>query len=138
MKTPVAVLLTVLAYWLAIYGMVLIPKFVDNYNFKLFWTIVFIPNVFRLIVGNIPRLAVDRSFFFTTTIIALILMYGLHKVWTESREYFDNNCEENKNKILKHSIVLMLALVSGALITYYTGIDNSIYSNMGWESQNTY
>jgi hypothetical protein len=30
--------------------------------------------------------------------------------------------------------LLMTAFAGGALITYYSGIDNSIYSNMGWES----
>jgi len=32
----------------------------------------------------------------------------------------------------------MTAFASGALITYYAGIDNSIYSNMGWESNSAF
>jgi hypothetical protein len=40
----------------------------------------------------------------------------------------------DKGKTLKLSALLMTAFTVGALITYYSGIDNSIYSNMGWES----
>jgi undecaprenyl pyrophosphate phosphatase UppP len=135
MKTPVNVLFAVIFYWLTIYAMVLVPKFNSNYVFNLFWTVVMIPNVFRLIVGSIPQLAVDRSFFFTSTILAVMFIYGLHKVWGESKDYFMNKCEDDKKKILVHSVLLMLALAGGAIVTYYTGIDNSIYSNMGWETQ---
>ena len=42
----------------------------------------------------------------------------------------------DRGKTLKLSALLMTAFAAGALITYYTGIDNSIYSNMGWESSN--
>jgi len=40
----------------------------------------------------------------------------------------------DRSKTLKLSALLMTAFTVGALITYYSGIDNSIYSNMGWES----
>ena len=37
------------------------------------------------------------------------------------------------NKKLKLSALLAGTFAMGALGTYYSGIDNSIYSNMGWE-----
>jgi|TARA_B110000305_G_scaffold123161_1_gene138022 hypothetical protein len=37
------------------------------------------------------------------------------------------------NKKLKLSALLAGTFAIGALGTYYSGIDNSIYSNMGWE-----
>jgi hypothetical protein len=40
----------------------------------------------------------------------------------------------DKGKTLKTNALLMGMLSVGALITYYSGIDKSIYSNMGWES----
>jgi hypothetical protein len=40
----------------------------------------------------------------------------------------------DKGKTLKTNALLMGMLSIGALITYSSGIDKSIYSNMGWES----
>ena len=133
MKTPFSVLLMVILYWLAIYGISLVPHLSENYNLNLVWMTVIVPNVLRLIVGSIPRLAVDRLFFLSTSIIALIITFAVNRVWGDTKEAVEKYGSD-RSKTLKLSALLMTAFVSGALITYYAGIDNSIYSNMGWES----
>lgn len=137
MKTPLSILLMVIVYWLAIYGISLVPHMTENYNLNLVWMTVIIPNVLRLIVGSIPRLAVDRLFFLSTSIIALIITFAVNTLWGDTREAVEKYGSD-RSKTLKLSALLMTAFATGALITYYTGIDNSIYSNMGWESNNVF
>ena len=137
MKTPLSILLMVIVYWLAIYGISIVPHFSENYNLNLVWLTVIVPNVLRYIIGNVPRLAVDRIFFLTTRIIALVITFAVNAIWGESREAVEKYGSD-RSKTLKLSALLMTAFATGALITYYTGIDNSIYSNMGWESNNVF
>jgi hypothetical protein len=137
MKTPLSILLMVIVYWLAIYGISIVPHFSENYNLNLVWLTVIVPNVLRYIIGNVPRLAVDRIFFLTTSIIALVITFVVNAIWGESREAVEKYGSD-RSKTLKLSALLMTAFATGALITYYTGIDNSIYSNMGWESNNVF
>ena len=137
MKTPLSILLMVIVYWLAIYGISIVPHFSENYNLNLMWLTVIVPNVLRYIIGNVPRLAVDRIFFLTTSIIALVITFAVNAIWGESREAVEKYGSD-RSKTLKLSALLMTAFATGALITYYTGIDNSIYSNMGWESNNVF
>jgi undecaprenyl pyrophosphate phosphatase UppP len=137
MKTPLSILLMVIVYWLAIYGISIVPHFSENYNLNLVWLTVIVPNVLRYIIGNVPRLAVDRIFFLTTSIIALVITFAVNAIWGESREAVEKYGSD-RSKTLKLSALLMTAFAAGALITYYTGIDNSIYSNMGWESNNVF
>jgi hypothetical protein len=133
MKTPLSILLMVIVYWLAIYGISIVPHFSENYNLNLVWLTVIVPNVLRYIIGNVPRLAVDRIFFLTTSIIALVITFVVNTVWSETKEAVEKYGGD-RSKTLKLSALLMTAFATGALVTYYTGIDNSIYSNMGWES----
>jgi mannose/fructose/N-acetylgalactosamine-specific phosphotransferase system component IID len=133
MKTPLSFLLMAIAYWIAIYGVTLVPQHVDNYQFNLFWLTLVIPNVLRLVVGNIPRLAVDRLFFLSTTLIAWGLTYGINLISKETKEGIKSSTADRSKK-LKTSFLLMGTFAAGALITYYVGIDTSIYSNMGWET----
>ena len=135
MKTPLSILLMVIVYWLAIYGISLVPHMTENYNLNLVWMTVIIPNVLRLIVGSIPRLAVDRLFFLSTSIIALIITFAVNTLWGDTREAVEKYGSD-RSKTLKLSALLMSAFATGALITYFAGIDTSIYSNMGWESNN--
>jgi divalent metal cation (Fe/Co/Zn/Cd) transporter len=134
MKTPVSVLLMAIAYWMVIYGMSLVPTMSNNYLLNITWMTLIIPNMLRLIVGSIPRLAVDRIFFLTTTLIAFVLTYILNTFFTETKEAVEDSTVSN-NKKLKLSALLMGTFTAGALITYFAGIDTSIYSNMGWENQ---
>lgn len=134
MKTPVSVLLMAVAYWMVIYGMSLVPTMSNNYLLNITWMTLIIPNMLRLIVGSIPRLAVDRIFFLATTLIAFMLTYVLNMVFTDTKEAVEDSTVSN-NKKLKLSALLMGTFTAGALITYFTGIDTSIYSNMGWENQ---
>ena len=122
-----------IAYWIAIYGVTLVHQHVDNYQFNLFWLTLVIPNVLRLVVGNIPRLAVDRLFFLSTTLIAWGLTYGINLISKETKEGIKSSTADRSKK-LKTSFLLMGTFAAGALITYYVGIDTSIYSNMGWET----
>lgn len=137
MKTPLSVLIMVILYWLAIYGITVVPHMSENYHLNLVWMTVIVPNILRLIVGSIPRLAVDRLFFLTTTLIALVITYGVNMIWGDSKDAV-KDYGSDRSKTLKLSALLMTAFVTGALITYYTGIDNSIYSNMGWESNTAF
>ena len=133
MKTPIKVLIVVIAYWLAIYGVTLVPYMTNNYLVNLLWLTVIVPNTLRYIVGSIPRLAVDRVFFLTSSLIALVFTYAMNLVMSETKEAV-KEYGSDRSKALKLSALLMTAFAVGALITYYTGIDNSIYSNMGWET----
>ena len=121
-----------IAFWLAIYGVTLVPQQVDNYYVNLIWLTLVIPNVLRLVVGSIPRLAVDRLFFLSTTLIALLLTFAINTVSKETKEGIESSTAD-KSKKLKTSFLLMGTFAAGALITYYAGIDTSIYSNVGWE-----
>lgn len=134
MKTPLSAVIMVILYWLVIYGFTIIPHISKNYNFNLIWLTVVIPNVMRLIVGSIPRLAVDRIFFLSSSLIALIITYAVNKVWGETKQAVEKYGSDRR-KTLKLSILLMSAFAIGAMTTYMSGIDNSIYSNMGWEPQ---
>ena len=133
MKTPLNVLIMVIAYWLAVYGLTIVPHVSNNYALNLLWLTVVVPNVLRLIVGSVPRLAVDRLFFLTSSVIAFIITYLVNQLWGDSKEAVQEYGSD-RGKTLKLSALLMTAFTAGALITYYAGIDNSIYSNMGWES----
>jgi hypothetical protein len=133
MKTPVNVLMMAIAYWILIYGVTLVPQYVRNYYVNLVWMTIVIPNVLRFAIGNIPRLAVDRVFFLTSTLIALVLTFLINQISSETKDAVTNPDASN-NKKLKLSALLAGTFAAGALATYFAGIDTSIYSNMGWET----
>jgi len=119
--------------WIVVYAITIVPQIATNYYFNLLWTTLVIPNLLRFIIGSVPRLAVDRIFFMTTSLIALIIVYLINLISKETRDAMADY-KETKNKKLKLSALLAGAFTAGALITYGAGIDNSIYSNMGWET----
>jgi len=133
MKTPVNVLLIAIAYWMVIYAMSIVPNLSNNYYVNIIWMTLVIPNMLRLMVGNIPRLAVDRVFFLASTVIAFILTYLLNMVFKDTKEAIKDPVTD-KSKKLKMSALLVGTFTAGALVTYFMGIDTSIYSNMGWET----
>tara|TARA_B110000503_G_scaffold141130_1_gene233767 strand:- start:990 stop:1406 length:417 start_codon:yes stop_codon:yes gene_type:complete len=134
MKTPLSVVILTVFYWIMVYGSTMVPQFSNNYNFNLIWMTLVLPNLLRLVVGNIPRLAVDRTFFLSTTIIALLITYIFNMFFTVTKDGI-REPSSDKSKKLKSSFLLMGAFAAGAFITYGIGIDTSIYSNMGWENQ---
>jgi hypothetical protein len=133
MKTPLTVVLTVIGYYMAIYGITLIPHASNSYFINLMVMTLVVPNLLRYIIGNVPRLAVDRVFMISTTVIAFIVTYLVNLMMSDTKEAV-KDYGSDRGKTLKLSALLMSAFTVGALITYYSGIDNSIYSNMGWES----
>ena len=132
MKTPVNILLTAIGYWVAMYAVTLVPLLFKNYYVNLIWLTVVIPNMIRFAIGNIPRLAVDRVFFLSSTFMALVLTFFINQISSETKEAITDH-KADVNKKLKLSALLAGTFAMGALATYYSGIDNSIYSNMGWE-----
>jgi len=130
----VSVLLTAIAYWVGIYVMTAIPTLTSNYLLNITWMTIVIPNMLRLMVSSIPRLAVDRVFFMASTLIAFVLTFILNKVFSDTKEAIEDSTVDNSKK-LKMSALLVGTFTAGALATYFMGIDTSIYSNMGWENQ---
>lgn len=133
MKTPLSVVLVVIAYYIAMYGITIIPHMSTNYLLNLAIITIIIPNIFRYVIGNVPRLAVDRLFMISTTVIAFLITYGMNFILSDTKDAV-KDYGSDRSKTLKLSALLVSAFTVGALITYYSGIDNSIYSNMGWES----
>jgi len=133
MKTPVNVLLMAIAYWILIFGVTIVPQYVTNYYVNLLWMTVVIPNMLRFAIGNIPRLAVDRVFFLTATLIGLVLTFVINQISKETKDAMTSPDASINNK-LKLSGLLAGTFAAGALATYFMGIDTSIYSNMGWET----
>lgn len=133
MKTPLSVLLTVIAHYITIYGITVIPHMSNNYFLNLAVITLVVPNILRYIIGNVPRLAVDRLFMISTTMIAFLITYVMNIMMSDTKDAV-KEYGSDRSKTLKLSALLMTAFAGGALITYYSGIDNSIYSNMGWES----
>tara|TARA_B100000073_G_C23343866_1_gene416007 strand:- start:32 stop:400 length:369 start_codon:yes stop_codon:yes gene_type:complete len=115
------------------YGITIIPHMSTNYLLNLAIITIIIPNIFRYVIGNVPRLAVDRLFMISTTVIAFLITYGMNFILSDTKDAV-KDYGSDRSKTLKLSALLVSAFTVGALITYYSGIDNSIYSNMGWES----
>lgn len=133
MKTPLSVVLVVIAYYITMYGITIIPHVSTNYLLNLAIITIIIPNIFRYVIGNVPRLAVDRLFMISTTVIAFLITYAMNFILSDTKDAV-KDYGSDRSKTLKLSALLVSAFTVGALITYYSGIDNSIYSNMGWES----
>jgi hypothetical protein len=132
MSTPPNDLYMAVAYWIAVFYTTLLPVVVENYPARLVLITLVVPNLLRLVVNRLPRLAVDRSFFFTATALALILTYALHASFKNLKEDF-NKFGKDVKKTLEVSGLLTATFTAGALLTYYIGLDRSIYSNLNWE-----
>ena len=135
MKTPLNVLLTAIVYWFVVFAITRVPAYSKNYYVNLAFLTVVIPNTIRMIMSSqrFPQLHVDRGFFFTSTVFAFVFTYLMNKVWKPTEEALKDPTVNNTKK-LQLSTLLLLTFGAGALITYYTGVDNSIYSNMGWQT----
>jgi hypothetical protein len=133
MKTPVNVVLMAILYWILIYAVLIVPKFSNAYMINLVWVSMVIPNVLRLMVGSIPRLAVDKFFFVVSTIFALGITYLVGQYDKGVKEGLSNSSATTDKKV-RASVSLVMAFIIGALMTYFLNIDSRIYSEMGWES----
>jgi len=130
MQTPVTDLLSAIFAWVVFYAVTQVPKHFDNYYLNLVFLTVVIPNAARAIVGSFPRLAVDRSFFAMSSLFALIVVFAINEMWKRSKDTVKNFHKSDKTKHLELSAVLVTAFTAGALATYFSGIDDSIYNNM--------
>ena len=130
--TPPKDLYMAIFYWLVVYYVTLLPVLIKRYEVRLAMLTFVVPNALRMIVNRMPRLAVDRSFFFTSTLLALILTYILHLIFKKTRKDMDEFGKDVK-KTLEVSGLLTATFTAGALLTYYIGLDRSIYSNLNWE-----
>lgn len=135
MKTPINVVLTAIVYWAVVFAITQVPLYSPNYYVNLAFLTIVIPNTIRTIMNSqrVPQLHIDQGFFFTSTVIAFILTYFINRVWKPTEEAIKDPSVDNIKK-LQLGTLLVLTFAAGALITYYTGVDNSIYNNMGWQT----
>ena len=110
----------------------MVPMYTRDYWANMALMTVVIPNALRLIVGQVPQLAVDKGFFFSSTIIAFILVEGMTRVVKTLKVQIKDYGKDRK-KSLEVSLLFLAAFIIGAVLTYMLGVDKSIYSNMGWE-----
>ena len=136
MKTPPSVVAKAVAYWAALYAVLIVPQFSKNYIVNLLWMTLIAPNAMRFAIGKIPQLAVDRGFFLVSTLVAFILMYLINRISPDTREAMKNSKASNSKK-LKLFFLLLGTFAIGALVAYF-GMDKSVYSNMGWESNSNF
>jgi hypothetical protein len=120
--TPPKDLYMAIFYWLVVYYVTLLPVLIKRYEVRLAMLTFVVPNALRMIVNRMPRLAVDR----------LILTYILHLIFKKTRKDMDEFGKDVK-KTLEVSGLLTATFIAGALLTYYMGLDRSIYSNLNWE-----
>lgn len=132
MKTPVTTVVTAVVMWIFVFALTMVPIYTKNYWANLTLMTIVIPNVLRLIVGQVPQLAVDKGFFFSSTIIAFILVEALSRVVKTLKGQI-KDYGKDRRKSLEVSLLFLAAFVIGAGLTYMLGVDKSIYSNMGWE-----
>ena len=132
MKTPLSTVFTAVFMWIIVYAITMVPIYTTNYHANLALMTIVIPNMLRLIVGQVPQLAVDKGFFFSSTIIAFILVEGLSRLVKTLKGQIKDYGKERR-KSLEVSLLFLAAFIIGAGITYFIGVDKSIYSNMGWE-----
>jgi hypothetical protein len=133
MKTPVSTVSTAVLMWVVVYAITMVPMYTKNYWANLSLMTIVIPNILRLIVGQVPQLAVDRGFFFSSTIIAFMTVEMMSRFIKNLRSQIEDY-GENRKKSLQISLLFLAAFIFGTIITFALGVDNSIYSNMGWES----
>tara|TARA_B110000444_G_scaffold60176_1_gene55973 strand:+ start:7309 stop:7719 length:411 start_codon:yes stop_codon:yes gene_type:complete len=136
MKTPPSVVAKAVAYWAALYAVLIVPQFSKNYIVNLLWMTLIAPNALRFAIGKIPQLAVDRGFFLVSTLVAFILTYLINRISPDTREAMKNSKASNSKK-LKLFFLLLGTFAIGALVAYF-GMDKSVYSNLGWESNSNF
>ncbi len=132
MKTSLTVLAYAIVSWILLYAMLLVPQFTNHYWVNLVWMTLIAPNAMRYAVGMVPQLAVNRQFFFTSTMVSFILMYIINLANSKTREAMKDSRASNDKKLVL-SALLSATFTAGALIAWSMNGGRSIYSNMGWD-----
>lgn len=135
MKTPISLVAKAIGLWVAVILVTQLPLFIENLNARIVLMTVVIPNALRMIVGNIPQLAVDQKFIAITSAFSLLLAFVLTRANKASRDALNGYGKDTK-KTLKGSALFVTTFTLGALITYYSGIHKTLYTQMGWETAN--
>jgi len=135
MKTPPSLVAKAIGLWIGVMLVTQLPLFIENYNVRLALMTIVMPNILRMIVGNIPQLAVDQKFMMIASIFSFILAYGMGRINTKSQDTIKAYGKDTK-KTLQGSALFVTTFTLGALITYYSGIHGTLYTQMGWESAN--
>ena len=135
MKTPISLVAKAIGLWVAVILVTQLPLFIENLNVRIVLMTVVIPNALRMIVGNIPQLAVDQKFIAITSVFSLLLAFVLTRANKASRDALNGYGKDTK-KTLKGSALFVTTFTLGALITYYSGIHKTLYTQMGWETAN--
>lgn len=135
MKTPVSLVAKAIGLWVGVMLVTQLPLLIENYTARLALITVVMPNILRLIVGNIPQLAVDQKFMMIASIFSFLLAFAFGRLNTKSQDTVKNYGKDTK-KTLQGSALFVTTFTLGALITYYSGIHKTIYTQMGWETAN--
>jgi len=135
MKTPPSLVAKAIGLWIGVMLVTQLPLFIENYNARIALMTIVMPNILRMIVGNIPQLAVDQKFMMIASIFSFILAFAIGRVSQKSQDTVKNYGKDTK-KTLQGSALFVTTFTIGALITYYSGIHKTLYTQMGWESAN--
>lgn len=133
MKTPSNIVFKTIGLWVAVLSVVQLPVFIDNDVGRIALLSVVVPNLLRYIVGNIPQLAVDRKFMIGTTFISFAIIFLVNRFSNAIRSRI-KDYGKDKVKSLQVSLLILSTFIAGALVTYYSGLDGTLYTNMGWEA----
>jgi len=135
MKTPFSVLGQAVMAWVLVFSILAVPQFSRSYTINLIWMTLVVPNLLRFSIGQFPRLAVDRGFFFTATLMSFFMIYIYNQFSPDTREAMrDPNAPSSKKR--KLISLLLVTFILGNLIAHQF-FDGSIYSDMGWERGNS-
>ena len=135
MKTPVSLVAKAIGLWVGVMLVTQLPLLIENYTTRLALITIVMPNILRLIVGNIPQLAVDQKFMMIASIFSFLLAFAFGRLNTKSQDTVKNYGKDTK-KTLQGSALFVTTFTLGALITYYSGIHKTLYTQMGWETAN--
>ena len=128
MKTPVSLVAKAIGLWVGVMLVTQLPLLIENYTARLALITIVMPNILRLIVGNIPQLAVDQKFMMIASIFSFLLAFAFGRLNTKSQDTVKNYGKDTK-KTLQGSALFVTTFTLGALITYYSGIHKTLYTH---------
>ena len=83
MKTPVSLVAKAIGLWVGVMLVTQLPLLIENYTTRLALITIVMPNILRLIVGNIPQLAVDQKFMMIASIFSFLLAFAFGRLNTK-------------------------------------------------------